>query len=488
MEGIAESTASLLKVFSGWLSDKIGSRKGLMAAGYAISTLSRPLVALASGWHQVLGSRFMDRFGKGVRTAPRDAIISESADRRFLGRAFGFHRSMDTMGAVVGPALAFFFLGIFSNDYRKVFWLSMVPGILAVLLIVFFIAEKKARAVEHVDRPKLTLRHFDGRFRWFLLVVTIFALGNSSDVFLVLRAQQVGMPPVTIPLVYLFFNLVYSLTSVIAGVAADRFGRKRIIISGFLLFTLVYYGFATVGHTRVIWLLFGLYGLFMGLTEGVQKAFLTTIIPADFKATAFGVYNTAIGLAMFPASLVWGMALGPYLARSHILFRDDDGSGGNGTVSGFHHATRPQPINVNAPMSEGSWTPTRSTVQFFCPNCFHEVGSPHGKCPACGVDMDTWQRRHSYTERLIHALNHPISEVRMGAIISLGHQKAVSAAVPLAQCAMRHAKDIVQGLEIVRSLSKLPNSPERNKALAMLRQHPARAIQEAVFKIATAPD
>ena len=305
IEGIAESTASLLKVFSGWFSDKIGRRKGLMAAGYAISTLSRPLVALASGWHQVLGSRFMDRFGKGVRTSPRDAIIAESADKRYLGRAFGFHRSMDTMGAVVGPALAFFFLGIFSNDYRKVFWLSMVPGILAVLLIVFFIAEK-ARGVEHANRPKLTLRHFDGRFRWFLLVVTVFALGNSSDVFLILRAQQVGMPPVTIPLVYLFFNLIYSLTSVIAGVAADRFGRKRIIISGFLLFALVYYGFATAGHTRVIWFLFGLYGLFMGLTEGVQKAFLTTIIPADFKATAFGVYNTATGLAMFPASLIGG--------------------------------------------------------------------------------------------------------------------------------------------------------------------------------------
>ncbi|MDQ7837583.1 MAG: MFS transporter [Thermodesulfobacteriota bacterium] len=306
IEGIAESTASLLKVFSGWFSDRIGRRKGLMAAGYAISTLSRPLVALAGGWHQVLGSRFMDRFGKGVRTSPRDAIIAESADKRFLGRAFGFHRSMDTMGAVVGPGLAFFLLGIFSNDYRKVFWLSMVPGLFAVLLIIFFITEKKSRLPRDSERPKLTLKHFDSRFRWFLLVVTVFALGNSSDVFLILRAQQVGMPPVTIPLVYLFFNLIYSLTSVIAGVAADRFGRKRIIISGFLLFALVYYGFATAGHTRVIWVLFGLYGLFMGLTEGVQKAFLTTIIPADFKATAFGVYNTAIGLAMFPASFIGG--------------------------------------------------------------------------------------------------------------------------------------------------------------------------------------
>ncbi|MFH1147008.1 MAG: MFS transporter, partial [Pseudomonadota bacterium] len=193
-----------------------------------------------------------------------------------------------------------------SNDYRKVFWLSMVPGLFAVLLIIFFIAEKKALPAEHAGRPRLTLKHFDARFRWFLLVVTVFALGNSSDVFLILRAQQVGMPTVTIPLVYLFFNLVYSLSSFLSGMAADRFGKKRIIVSGFLLFAVVYYGFAKASGTAVIWTLFGLYGLFMGLTEGVQKAFLTTIIPPDFKATAFGVYNTAIGLAMFPASLIGG--------------------------------------------------------------------------------------------------------------------------------------------------------------------------------------
>lgn len=306
IEGIAESTASLLKVFSGWFSDRIGRRKGLMAAGYAISTFSRPLMALAGGWHQVLGSRFMDRFGKGVRTSPRDAIIAESADKRFLGRAFGFHRSMDTMGAVVGPGLAFFLLGIFSNDYRKVFWLSMVPGIFAVLLIIFFITEKKSRLPKHSERPRLTLKHFDGRFRWFLLVVTVFALGNSSDVFLILRAQQVGIATVTIPVVYLLFNLIYSVSSIFAGMAADRFGRKRIILCGFVLFAVVYYGFATAANTKAIWILFGFYGIFMGLTEGVQKAFLTTIIPSDFKATAFGVYNTAIGLAMFPASFIGG--------------------------------------------------------------------------------------------------------------------------------------------------------------------------------------
>ena len=321
IEGVAESTASLLKVFSGWVSDRIGNRKWLMAAGYGISILSRPLVALATGWHQVLGARFIDRFGKGVRTAPRDAIIAEAADKAYLGRAFGFHRSLDTMGAVVGPALAFFLLGRFSNDYRRVFWFSIVPGVFAVLLIIFFIAEKKKPGAQLIapatdgpinqrpaaaGRPKLTVKHFDWRFKFFAVIAGLFAVGNSSDVFLILRAQQVGISTVMIPMVYLLFNLIYSLSSLPAGVAADRFGKKRVILLGFVLFAILYYGFAIASNTKAIWVLFGLYGLFMGLTEGIQKAFLATIIPQDFKATAFGVYNTIVGLAMFPASLIGG--------------------------------------------------------------------------------------------------------------------------------------------------------------------------------------
>ncbi len=306
IEGIAESTASLLKVFSGWFSDRIGNRKWLMAAGYGISTLSRPIVALAPGWHHVMGSRFMDRFGKGVRTAPRDAIIAESTEKTHLGRAFGFHRSMDTMGAVVGPALAFFLLGIFSNNYRWVFWLSMIPGVIAVLLIILFIKEKKQSLKMSSGRPKLTLKHFDWKFKFFVAIATLFALGNSSDVFLILRAQQIGISTLMIPVVYLMFNLVYSLSAIPAGVAADRFGRKRVILIGFILFAVLYYGFAVAKDASIIWVLFGFYGLFMGLTEGIQKAFLATIIPPDFKATAFGVYNTAIGLAMFPASFIGG--------------------------------------------------------------------------------------------------------------------------------------------------------------------------------------
>ncbi len=306
IEGIAESTASLIKVFSGWFSDRIGSRKWLMVAGYGISTLSRPIVALATGWHHVMGSRVMDRFGKGVRTAPRDAIIAESTDKSSLGRTFGFQRSMDSMGAVVGPALAFFLLEILSNDYRKVFWLSVIPGVIAVLLIIFFITEKKKPVAVHSHGPKLTLRHFDWKFKFFVIISALFAVGNSSDMFLILRAQQVGIPTVLIPMVYLLFNLVYSLSSLPAGAAADRFGSKWIILLGFILFAFLYYGFAVAPDTKAIWILFALYGLFMGLTDGIQRAFLATIIPVDFKATAFGFYNTVVGLAILPASLIGG--------------------------------------------------------------------------------------------------------------------------------------------------------------------------------------
>lgn len=306
IEGIAESTASLLKTFSGWLSDRIGNRKWLMVVGYGISTLSRPIVASATGWHHVMGSRFMDRFGKGIRTAPRDALIAESSERTHFARAFSFHRSMDTMGAVVGPALAFFFLSLFSNNYRWVFWLSIIPGIIAVLLIIFFIKEKKNVFKKNAERPKLSLRHFDWKFKFFLAIATLFAIGNSSDVFLILRAQQMGISTVMIPIVYLLFNFVYSLSAIPAGIAADRFGRKRIILLGFVLFAVVYYGFATAKGPTTIWVLFFFYGFFMGLTEGIQKAFLATIIPPEFKATAFGVYNTAVGLAMLPASIIGG--------------------------------------------------------------------------------------------------------------------------------------------------------------------------------------
>lgn len=307
IEGLAEATASLLKVFSGWLSDRIGQRRNLMIAGYAISTLSRPIFALAGFWQQVLAARFIDRLGKGIRTAPRDAIIAESTEPTHLARAFSFHRSMDTMGAVVGPAIAMLLLQLHSGNYQMVFWLSMVPGVMAVATIILFIRDKKEASFRAAKRPKLTFRHFNWRMKFFVLITTIFALGNSSDAFLILRAEQVGVAPVIIPAVYLVFNLIYSLSAIPAGIAADRFGKKPLILLGFILFAVLYYGFAVAGTPASIWVLFGFYGLFMGLTEGIQKGFLATIIPPDFKATAFGVHATAVGLATLPASVIGGL-------------------------------------------------------------------------------------------------------------------------------------------------------------------------------------
>lgn len=307
IEGIAESTASLLKVFSGWLSDRLGQRKNLMIAGYSISTLSRPIIALAGVWQQVLAARFIDRLGKGIRTAPRDAIIAESTESPHLARAFSFHRSMDTLGAVVGPAIAMLLLQLYSGNYQMVFWLSMVPGVMAVITVILFIRDKKDAKYAAAKRPKLTFQHFNWKIKFFILITTIFALGNSSDAFLILRAEQSGITPVVIPAVYLAFNLIYSLSAIPFGIAADRFGKKPFILLGFILFALLYYGFAVAGTPTSIWVLFGLYGVFMGLTEGIQKGFLATIIPPDFKATAFGVHATAVGLATLPASLIGGL-------------------------------------------------------------------------------------------------------------------------------------------------------------------------------------
>ncbi len=207
IEGIAEATASILKVFSGWFSDRIVNRKWLMAAGCGISALSRPIIALSTIWQHVLIFRFTDRLGKGIRTAPRDAIIAESTDNGSLGKAFGFHRSMDTLGAVVGPAFAFGLLGLFANDFRLVFWLSMAPGIIAVLIIVLFITEKKHVKSTGNEAVKLTFKHFDWRFKSFVAIVTLFAIGNSSDVFLILRAEQSGVSTYMIPLLYLTFTV-----------------------------------------------------------------------------------------------------------------------------------------------------------------------------------------------------------------------------------------------------------------------------------------
>jgi MFS family permease len=299
IEGIAEAAASLLKL--------------LMGLGYGISTASRPLLALAPGWGTVLAARFADRVGKGIRTAPRDAIIAASTPPERLGLAFGFHRSLDTAGAVVGPALALVILSVWVADYRVVFWLSIVPGVVAVALIVWFI-KTDGPVPSMRTQPLWSLRGLDARLTGFLLVIGLFSLGNSSNAFLILKAEHVGVSPAWISGLYLAFNATYALLSVPVGILADRFGPKKMILCGFVLFAMVYAGFALATSVWQIAGLFISYGLYMGVADGVQRAYLATLIQAEQKATGFGLYHMVVGLAILPASLIAGFlwdTLGP---------------------------------------------------------------------------------------------------------------------------------------------------------------------------------
>ncbi|MBI5894370.1 MAG: MFS transporter [Deltaproteobacteria bacterium] len=307
IEGIAESTASILKVFSGWLSDTLGRRKLLMGFGYGISVISRPITALSSAWSHVLTARFVDRFGKGIRTAPRDAIIADSADGNNLGKAFGFHRAMDTVGAVIGPAIAFLILLLFANNFRLVFWLSIIPGLIAVILIIFFITEKRKSRDELAKLPKLSFKDFNGDFRHFIFVVALFSIGNTSDAFLILRAENLGVQKEYIPIIYLLFNLVYSLSSMPLGILADKIGMRKMIILGFVLYSVVYFGFGLADSAIYVLPLFCIYGIFKGMSEGTQRAYVATLAPPERKATAFGVYHTVSGIALLPASIIGGI-------------------------------------------------------------------------------------------------------------------------------------------------------------------------------------
>jgi MFS family permease len=307
IEGAAETTAALLKLVSGSYSDRIRSRKGLVLAGYGVSALARPLIALAASPLGVLLVRMSDRVGKGVRTSPRDALIADSSPSDGRGKAFGFHRSMDHAGAVVGPMLATAALYLLDNNLRTVFWLAGIPGILAVALIILKVREVPREAAPLSPARRLLPGPLPrGPIRGYLAILLLFTLGNSSDAFLLLKAGQSGMSAPRVALLWTAFHVIKMLATMPFGALSDRIGRKRVIICGWLVYALAYAGFALAASQWQIWCVFLFYGIFYGLTEGVEKAFVADMAPSDQNGTAFGWYNLAIGVGALPASLLFG--------------------------------------------------------------------------------------------------------------------------------------------------------------------------------------
>jgi MFS family permease len=310
IESLAETTASFVKIASGRLSDRLRRRRPLISLGYGLSNAVKPLLAVVPGWPAVLALRVADRFGKGVRTAPRDALIADSGTPARRGRDFGFHRALDTVGAAIGPLTAWAILTLVPDGYRLVFWVSAIPGSLAIVLVLTGVREARRSGARHQAserRALLPLRELGVPFTVFTAVSAVFALGNSSDAMLVLRAQNVGTAAALVPLMYFVFNVVGAALATPFGHLSDRVGRRWLIVCGFAGYALVYSGFALARHPASVWLLFALYGVPYALTEGMTRAFVIDLVRPELRGTALGGYTFAIGLAALPASLVAGL-------------------------------------------------------------------------------------------------------------------------------------------------------------------------------------
>lgn len=314
IDGIAETTASLTKVYAGALSDKLGQRKWLAVAGYALSALSKPFLYLANAWGWVLGVRFADRMGKGIRTAPRDALVADSIAAKQRGLAFGIHRAGDTAGAFVGLGLAALIVWLTQSGaadltrrtFQVVVLVSILPAVLAVLVLALA-ATEVPQTKKAAGGIRLTLEGMDSRFKLFLFVVVLFTLGNSSDSFVVLLGQNRGLDVLQIMLMVMTFNLVYAALAGPLGALSDKLGRRKLIIGGWIAYGLVYLGLA-LSHTGwQVWVLYGLYGIYYGATDGVARALVADIVPEAHRGTAYGLYNAAIGITALPASVIAGL-------------------------------------------------------------------------------------------------------------------------------------------------------------------------------------
>ena len=307
VEGAAETTASLLKVVSGYWSDKIKRRKPFVLFGYSLSAITKPLFAFANIWSFVLFVRVIERIGKGLRTAPRDAIVAESSDESVRGKAYGFHRAMDGIGSVSGAALAFLLLPILG--YRNIFLFAFIPGIIAVFVILF-IKEKKTPAKEQETKEisiKLSFKELSMNLKLFIIVSSIFALGHFGYAFLLLRAVDIGLTDYMAILLYVLFYISYTVCAIPSGILSDKIGRKPVLRAGYLIFGITSLGLVFTSNIYSILLLFVTYGIFYAMIDGAQRAFVVDLAPEHLKATALGTFHTAIGLVALPGGCIAGL-------------------------------------------------------------------------------------------------------------------------------------------------------------------------------------
>ena len=318
IEGMAESTASIMKAFSGWVSDGIRKRKPFVVWGYFLSSIGKLLLFFAYAWPAVLIARFTDRLGKGVRTSPRDALLADSALAEYRGKAFGFHRAMDTLGACLGPLLALWLLIILKENIRQVFLIAFIPAILSVITLVLFLKEKplNVTGTGSFSLSRLfDLKKFPVPFKRFLVVSCIFAIGNSSDAFLIIRSKDVGLSLSLVILAYVVYNVSYSALSFPFGILSDKIDRKWVILGGFTVFAAVYFGFGLHATRTSILVLFAVYGFYMAMTDGVSKAYITDMVPQESRATAIGIYYCFTGILTLFASIIAGL-LWSYIGKS----------------------------------------------------------------------------------------------------------------------------------------------------------------------------
>ena len=320
VEGIAETTASLLKLFSGWFSDRIGRRKPLVFWGYGIAGVARPMIALATAPWQVLAIRFSDRVGKGIRTAPRDALLAASVEPALRGRAYGLHRAADHAGAVIGPLIAMGLLLLLPDRYRVVFALAAVPAILSVILLAVLVKEEGPRKPVVKGETFEGFRDLGSRFYGYLLIVLVFTLGNATDAFLLLRAQELGVTLAILPLLWAVLHVSKMLWNLAGGTFADRFGPRAAIVSGWAVYAATYAGFAYSSEAWQAWVLFIIYGVFFGLTEAPQKVLVAAVAPDRRRGAAFGAYHFSVGIAALPASVLFGVIWDRFGPRNAFLF------------------------------------------------------------------------------------------------------------------------------------------------------------------------